>query len=190
MIQNWSQHIKTLSEQLSPLIGAFRRCTRLSNHLAKQVYNCVLLSKIQTNINIWSGCGVTKLEIIKTLMYRALRTLFKLNFNTNRKEVYEISKAMSLESLIEMNNCKLVFKLKNGFLKSNINLELQSESHGHFTRRRADIQITKSRTNNMNKGVLNLAICSFNKLPEDLKTEKDLKKFLCKLKKHIELTSQ
>jgi hypothetical protein len=182
---SWSNHVDELCKKINPLIGAFRRCPKLQNKLAKMVYESFVKSRITGIVVIWSNGPQYLKDRTYSLIIRALRSLFKLNWDVSREEVHRISETKSLRAVINISSCKLIYKICNNMVKSNLKPASNAEFHGYPTRNRSNLRIMASRTDQMRKGVLNTAVTIFNELPQRIKNLKNYLKFKSSINNHF-----
>lgn len=179
---SWSHHIDELNKKLNPLIGAFRRCSKLPPETAKNVYEAFVTSRISSILTIWSNGNKNIKRRAYSLMTRAIRCLYKLNWRIKKEELHSITRTKSLESLINISSCKLIYKIQHGLIKNNINITERNEINPYPIRTSHNITMITSRTQQLSNGVLNSAIKIYNSLPQNIKKEKNLKKFCTNLK--------
>lgn len=105
-----------------------------------------------------------------------IKVILKKPFLTPSKELYS-SRFMSLQSLIKLEQCKYMFKIKNGFTKYNFDLKLNNEVHNYNTRSVTNINITNTKNKLVHNNLLKTIINEYNQIPTKLKTIKNANKF-------------
>ena len=85
--------------------------------------NKFILSKIRTNVLIWSICNEKLLNEIQILINRAIKAIYRLDWYTSSKDLLIISDSFSLKELISIERCKFIYKLQNDEIKHNIVLK-------------------------------------------------------------------
>lgn len=182
---SWTTHVDNLRKKIYPLIGAIRRCPLFPQHIRQQIYNAHIISRIRSSLTIWSLCNKENLDKIQKLMNRALKALYNLDWYTTLDDLLEITDSFSLEELIKIERCKFIFRVQHDNIKNNITLIRHEERHRYPTSSRRNFVTNASKTNNMKKGILNLSITEFNKLPLSIKNSSNFIIFSQEIKKHF-----
>jgi len=103
------------------IVGAIGRCPKLSEHVAKLVFYSHIQSK-RYLIPVWSqGCKYIT-NTISILINRAIKILYRLPYDYPTTQLYYTSNLPSVEQTIFLENCKLIYKLSNNLMKSNLKL--------------------------------------------------------------------
>lgn len=118
-------------------------------------------------------------------MTRALRALYKLPWNCRSRTVYESTNSRRLTHLIEISKCKLIYKIKNNLMKTNIRLMNNSEIHNFNLRNNNNIHISSSRTNRLKNSPIHSSAVVFNSLPPEIQQERSFFKFKTRLKAYF-----
>lgn len=181
----WQHHTDYLVKKVNPIIGAIRRCSKFPIHIAHQVYNCHILSRIRSNLVIWSICKEECKNKIQVAMNRSLKALFGLDWYTPLVELVETLNTFTLNELIKIERCKFAFKIGNNKIKSSIKLNRHGELHRYPTRNRQNFATLKSNHDYLAKGIINSAINEFNNLTAEIKRISNLTKFNKDLKEYI-----
>lgn len=140
----WECHISKIKNAIFPLIGAIKRCSKFPKNIARQIYNAHILSKIRSNILIWSICKENYLNEIQVMMNRALKSLFRLDWYTPSNDLLKITDTFSLKEIIFIERCKFMYKIDNNIIKHNINLEKNYEFHRYPTRNKNNFRLKES----------------------------------------------
>lgn len=164
---SWYTHIANIEKRIYPLIGAIKRSSNLTPKVAKLIYNAYILPHIRYNISIWSSCSQSLLTKLQTLMNRALKTLFRVNWFTPRQDLIQQTDTLSLSEITFLERCKTMFKLKNKLLKNNIELINNNQVHSYHTRRGNMLRYFQGNT--LMQRSINYSINCFNELPNNIK---------------------
>lgn len=136
-----------------------------------------MLSKIRPNILIKSLCSSNALNSIQVMTNRVLKILYNVDWFTPSKELLITGKTFSLEELLKIERCKLIFHIANKELNSNIILTRHKEVHRYPTRKRKKLIQYPSKTNRMTNGIIKRALKEF-KLPHHIKEAATIKRFV------------
>lgn len=179
-------HIDDMCKKVNAITGAIRRCPKLPINIGKLIYNSFILSRIVTNIIVWSICSAYLLDRVEIALCRSLKAIFRFNWFMSREDVHRESFTKSLETIKKIEKCKFAFKIKNKKMKSNIELQTGRQVNPRYPIRSAgNIRTLKGRTDKITKGTINSAITTFNALGDEIKKELNFNKFVNLLKKKL-----
>lgn len=184
---NFEEHVKNLTAKLVPIIGALKRCNYMEEHLSRLVINAFVISRIRRNITLWSQCSKELLKKMQVLFTRVIKILFKIPALTPTQEVFEKTGFLNLNQIIFLDKSKFIYKVKNGLMKNNVELEVVGSNHNIPLRNRGQLTTMAGRTKKMGKSLLVSAIECFNKIPTNTQTASSLSVFNSKLKKYVKL---
>lgn len=187
---NWNNHLESISNQITPFIGAIKRIAyRLPVNLLKNLYFAFIQSKLSYMIPIWGTCPKYKLNKLKTLQNKAIKIVLKKPRLTPTTELYN-DMFTPISNILFYNQCLYIYQTKNEMMRSNIEYRTNTEVHGYRTRNGNNLHTKLTRSNTGANSVANAAIKEFNKLIEDIRSERNINKFKIKLKKHLYINTQ
>lgn len=164
------------------IVGAIGRCPKLSEHVAKLVFYSHIQSKIRYLIPVWSqGCKYIT-NTISILINRAIKILYRLPYDYPTTQLYYTSNLPSVEQTIFLENCKLIYKLSNNLMKSNLKLQTNASIHNYNTRSAEHYRLAAPRTERGKRDVMFNGIKIFNSLPNNIKYAPNLRLFNKRLK--------
>lgn len=163
---NWSKHLEHINNKIVPMLGALARCAAYLNHSNRTlIYNAYILSNLRYLIAIWGTMGSVKFKKLQRLQNKAIKILHRIPYLTPTTYLYRETKLNPLPYILELEQCKLIYKIINHKQKSNSEFIFNEQVHTHNTRGINDIHLTASRTNKGLYNPLTQAIVTFNKLP-------------------------
>ena len=85
----WKQHINTLSQKMSGIIGLLWRIRHfLSDNMKILFYNSYILSCMDYCLSIWGGAPKYILKKLSKLQKRVARIILKAKFDTPSSEIF------------------------------------------------------------------------------------------------------
>lgn len=121
---------------------------------------------------------------MQTLQNKVVKVLFVLDYGTPTDTVYQITRILQIQSILEIEQCKHVYKITNNQLKCNIPLISNNQIHSLETRNHHHIYLTITRTNVALNNPLARCIETFNALPARIKNKDNYSSFLKGLKRY------
>nr|CAH7713322.1 unnamed protein product [Callosobruchus chinensis] len=183
---SWTQHINKINDKIVAMISIIFKCR---NYLTKRtkgmIYNAFFVSHFRYLLPVWGTCSKTNFDKVQILQNKVLKVLYNYERLTNSNKLYTELHTFNLSALLQIEQCKLIFKILNKQQKSNTVLILSNQVHNYETRIINNIYQINTRTN---LGVYNPIVSAskaFNSLPRDIKNIKKFSAFVTKLKKHF-----
>lgn len=181
----WDRHIDKIRISIAPYIFALKRTRRfLSRKTAEMIYFSHIHSHLTYAAPAWCGAKTTKLEKLRVLQHKALKTIFELPRLTSSNSLYN-DRFLCVDNIIKFELMMFMFKVINGLTRNNYVLTLVSDVHQHQTRQQANFYLTAFRTNMGNLNTMNAGLSLFNQLPVKLKNEMNPAKFKDGLRKYV-----
>lgn len=134
---------------------------------------------------IWGMGGKTEFHKAQILQNRILRILFNYDRLANTDNMYTELNVIKLDKLLELEQCKLIFKILHNQQKCNTEILVTRVLHNHETRSHNNLYQVPTRTNKGLNNPITDAIKSYNNLPHSLKNVYLYKNFVKKLKSHL-----
>ena len=126
---SWSPHVKNVQTKIKRNLGLLKRGrSLLSKHGLKNVYYAHIFSHVSHCISIWgsmiSANLLSKLRTQQNQCIRLLDTMLPLT------ELYTKYKILTIDNVIDLELCKLGFKLHNEMLPVNLTASLKVDARG------------------------------------------------------------
>lgn len=184
-IMSWDNHVDKIKKCITPYIFALNRTRRLlSRKTAEMIYFAHIHSHLTYAAPAWCGTRTTKLEKLRVLQHRALKTVFGLPRLTPSSSLYN-EKYLCVDNIIKFELIMFIFKVINGLTRNNYVLTLVADVHNHETRQQPNFYLTTFRTSMGNSNAMNMSLTLYNRLPAALKNELNLMKFKMRLKAYL-----
>ncbi len=122
---------------------------------------------------------------IKTLQNKILKILFKQNFLKPTVDLYRDLELRQIQEILKIEQSKLVYKILNNQIKTNITIKISDQVHSYNTRNNTNIFTEFSRTNIALFNPIKRAADTFNSIPSSIRTVKSYPKFVSIIKKQF-----
>ena len=193
---DWNCHINNLVNKLKRNLHLLSQGKNLmDSHTLKLIYHAHLESHILYGLPVWgSMCSQEQIYRVEKAQRKAVKQIKKhCSFKTACKEL----RILSFENLINLELCKLGYKLTNKLLPINVIQCLQEDyqnkqlvkKHRYPTRNKAELNIPIYNKTSHARSFLVRSISLFNKLPNSIKLKSNLSSFTYHCKMHL-LTSE
>ncbi|KAJ6634212.1 putative RNA-directed DNA polymerase from transposon BS [Pseudolycoriella hygida] len=171
--------------RITPYIFALNRCRRfLTQKTAEMIYFAHIHSHLTYAAPIWGGAQTTKLEKLRALQHKAIKAVYKMPRLTSSKLLFN-ERYLCVDNIIKFEPVMFVYKVINGINRNNFVLTLVADEQGYETRQRQNFYLMPFKTSMGNLNTINVGLGLLNKLPVDLKIEKNLVRFKTGLKAYI-----
>lgn len=179
---NWSLHLNKISDKVVSMLSAlYRSRDYLSNKSKFQIYNAFFLTHFRYLLPVWGMCGEVNFNKAQILQNKILKILFNFDWLTSTNTIYLNLNLNKLRVILEIEQCKLVYKIINNLQKSNINITFYHDVHDHRTRSLNNVYQVPTRTNIGLKNPITDSIKKFNNLPHCIKDLSNYGNFVRKL---------
>lgn len=183
---SWKYHIQNLRTKISPLIGILYKIRHfVPLKYLKNIYFCLIYSKIQYLISIWGSAYRTNLTPLKKLQNKVIKCIHNLPSLEPTINLYQPRGYLDLKNIYKLKISVLIQSINFQIKNSDIKLLKSISIHQHETRQCNDFQIAKIKSNFGKRSILHEGINIYNKLPTFLKNIREIKKFKNKLTKII-----
>ena len=186
---SWSPHVKNVQTKMKHNLGLLKRgrCL-LSKHGLKNVYYAHIFSHVSYCISIWgsmiSANLLSKLRTQQNQCIQLLDTMLSLT------ELYTKYKILTIDNVIDLELCKLGFKLHNEMLPVNLTASLKLDArgkslekkHNYNTRKKKELNLPMTDKNNYLNSFLFQAIKRHSALPSIVKNCTNYRTFVNSLK--------
>ena len=135
----WKTHIQHIKIKISKNLGIIYKLRYLvSITLLKQLYYSLIYPYISYGIMSWGTACQTRLQTIKRKQNKCLRAIFFAPMNESATPFYQLLEIHELNSIFEIKDSTLVYKLRNSHPNlpsalSNL-ISVSSHVHNHNTR--------------------------------------------------------
>lgn len=181
----WNNHINKVKKKILPYIFAMKKVRKcLGVQSCWQIYSSYILSQLTYLVCIWGSAASTHLNVLKVLQNRAIKSIRRLPtlFPTIALYTY---KYLSLSDLYRFSLIFTIYKIKNGIIKSNIEIIPATNIHSHATRNRDRFYTNRPRTELASRHIFYAGIVNYNLLPNNIRNETIALNFKRKLKTYI-----
>ena len=185
----WTSHVKNVQMKMKRNLGLMKRGrSLLSKNGLKNVYYGHIFSHMSYCISIWgsmiSSDLLSKLRIQQNHCIRMLDTRLSLT------KLYAKYKILNIDNVIDLELCKLGFKLHNVMLPVNLLASLKVDArgktlekqHNYNTRNKKELNLPMTDKNNYCNSFLFQAIKCHSALPNTVKDCTVYRTFVNKLK--------
>ena len=179
---DWSTHLNKLYSKISCFIGVFYRTKHLIPYSCKHMlYYSLVHSHLSHLIVIWGYSSSYKLQPLKTVQNRIIKTLFNLPHRTHTTNVYTHTKIFPLSLQLKLNSAMLIHKLINKKIHTTTDIKLNKDVHNYNTRNNNKPYILQRNTSSFGiNSCLSRSIQFYNSLEENI-TNSSTKSFKSKL---------
>lgn len=182
---NFFHHIKDIKSKIVPFTFALRRMRHLiTEKTALLMYYGYIQSRIMYMSPVWSAAPKYLIESVEIAQRKALRVVFKKNWDCSRTELYS-RQILPVSSLCNLSSNLLMFKIINHTAKINIELQYVHEIHNYPTRTRDLLVLPSYNTIFCYSNFFIRGLDCFNQLPAIIKKQVAISRFKTKLKEHL-----
>lgn len=183
---NFSEHIKTIKQKINSICFYLRRnAFMMNNNTRYQIYYAYICSHISYLSAFWGLTTKNHIHELQIAQNRLLKILFNKPFRTNTQELYINLKLLTIDEIIKLNSVKLIYKIANNILLTNINFLHNYNVHQHNTRSNQQLHILPATTNIVQRKITCKAASWFNELPMSVRETRTLPAFTKEVKKVI-----
>lgn len=186
---SWSMHIQALRSQLSPYLFVLRNAKYvLSRRIKLSLYYSYIHSHLSYLVSIWGYAKASHLRQLQIIQNKAIRSLFWQEYrrgDNNTQGLLRKYRIPNIEQLTLIDSLLLIFKVKNGLIRNNMQLTTFEEVHDHDTRNKRDFIIPRTRTSLLYNSIFAKGLTQFNALPRELKNIGDILQFKKAVKNDI-----
>ena len=168
----------------------FRLCKYIDSHVLKLLYFTLILPYIMYGIEVWGSTFGYIMNRVLVCQKRAVRSIFKLPYDAHTSVFFKVINSLRVGDLHKYQLALSVFKTLYMGQNRNFAISLTRgiSNHDHNTRRNLNFILPRYRRSRSQHSILYQAIKFWNKLPQDLYTNKSLSVFRQKLRTFL-LTS-
>lgn len=187
---HWDSHINNVCSKISSISGVINRIgNAVDSGTLKSIYYAHVNSHLAYLTPVWGNAATeVLLNALQVAQNQSLRSLFRTDYYANGLSTVEIRKKhkiLSVRQNIKYNTAMLAFKIKNGLIKSDIQLNLVNQRHTYATRNATNMQQPRFRTNSGKYMTTRIIAIEYNNLPINIQNcnsnysfKKNVKEFL------------
>lgn len=178
---DWSDHIHSVMSKINSASYALRKLNKIMPRTVLwHFYNACIMSHVSYLNPVWNTAGQNKLHSLKICINRSIKIILQLPRLYPTIFLYN-SCRLPLEMYNTFSTIFLIFKIKNHLIKSHVTLNYIDTN----TRQKNNFFVESVRTATGAKNIFINGLKMYNKLPNELKTEKSISGFKSKLKKYL-----
>lgn len=183
---NWSEHITYVIKKMSSMIGALYKCRNyFTNKTRTDIYNAYFASHLRYLLPVWGTCGTVNFNRAQTIQNKIIKILFSIDRLTHTSDLYKMVNIFDIHKLLELEQCKHVYKVINKKQKCNTQIIFADSIHSYNTRQCDNIYQFNVHSNRGLNNPISQACGSYNRLPDVLKNCNIFPKFVRLLNSHI-----
>ena len=186
---NWKAHVENLLNTLSPYLFIFKR-TRYaiprSTRLA--LYYSHFHSHMTYMISLWGYGNKTQLQQLQIMQNKVIRNLFWQEYHrgiVNTASIYRMNNILQVEQLIKYDSNLMIYKIKNNYIRNNMELRTFEHQHSYHTRNRTNFILPNTRLDILRNSMFARGLSEYNSLPQDVKDMQRVQDFKRNMKNMI-----
>ena len=189
----WTEHIKKLKTKLLSKLGLLTRSKRfLSAHAMKNLYYAQIHSNISYAISMWgpmaNHCLINQIQTVQNKAVSCIEPGLKPNL------LYCKHKILTVDLMINLELCKLGYRMTNNLLPEPLCHALQTDHHKrstaklhHYeTRNKLILNLPRASHSRYRNSYLFKAISVYSKLPTEITNQPKLCNFTSKCKVYLQ----
>jgi hypothetical protein len=166
---SFSFHVYELQKKIVSFMFALKRIRGLiSEQTALILYFSYIHSRLSYMNCVWSVIPKFLMDSIEIIQRKALRIVFCKDKLCSRTELYS-EKILPISLQCKLSSAILVFKMINGSVKLNFQMQYMNQRHRHATRNAANIVIPRTYTQLGAANFFVRAFTDFNSIPLEIK---------------------
>lgn len=182
----FTDHINKINSKIRFLITQFRR---IGPFLTPQVrillYNSYVKSHLTYLSPFWGLGSRTDIDRLQRTQNRVVKYLYNINFWTATDQVYKQTNLLKITEIVLHESLKLIYRIINGQICTDIVLTTNAELHSHQTRQRYNTHITTNANNLARRRLTHQAIIWYNALPQEVKQSVNISAFKRQTRQYI-----
>lgn len=185
---NWKKHISCIESKISKAIGImYRTKNKLDENALKLLYSTMILPYVSYCSEVWGNTFNKNLKCLKTLQKRAIRLIGKIGYRDQTSQTFSRLNVLKLDDIIKVNTCAFVYQAQNNNLPFNVQKRYipVKRVHDYGTRNCKNLFKSRPQKNIRSRCISVKGITLFNKIPDNIKLARTVKKFKQKIKSQI-----
>ena len=185
---NWNAHIKHISNKVSKSIAILRILRDVfPKHILKMLYLTLTYPYFNYCNLIWGTAYKTNLNPLILLQKKCIRIICRAGYLDHTDPLFKATKLLKLGQIYNLSCAKFIYNCYNSNTYSNFRVRLiqNSQIHNHNTRISSNLRTPFERLESGTHSFLIRGINIWNKLPDYIKSAKNIIYFKCCLKKLI-----
>lgn len=171
---NWLPHIQMVKNKVSKFIGVLYRISNYVSSATKlKIYYAYVHSQLTYLNTIWGSACDKNIKLIQVLQNKCMKIVYKLPRLTPSSTLYNNS-ILPIRYLYRYETSFLIFKINNQIIKFNRQFTLNNQIHSYQTRIVNNLRSIFSKNNVTKCSLFNQGVLIYNKIPNSLKTTKNV----------------
>lgn len=176
---NWNSHVECIMQKISSGLYALRKMQKLCDtKTLKSIYFAYIHSNIAFGISLYGATSINNLNSILKSQKKAIRIILNLKNSSSVRDHFISLKILTVYGLY-IYETVLGVKLNLG------NLQLLGDFHNYNTRHRNELAVPSHNLQIYTKKPQYAGTKFFNHLPQNIKSEQNLRTFKRKLKEYL-----
>ena len=188
----WTEHIRNNRDNLLMVLNqraaAVRKISKVSDfRTRKMIAEGIYISKLSYLIALWGGCGNGLKKALQITQNKVARIVTKLPWTTTTSVLLHQCGWLSVNQMVFYHSVLLLFKVKLQGYPEHL-LDMHKENEYAYRTRQADsniLKVKKARLEVSKSGYRWRAADHFNRIPKEIRDEKCVRIFKCKVKTWI-----
>ena len=186
---SWTSHVKNVQIKMKRNLGLLKRSRNLlSKHGLKNVYYAHIFSHMSYCISIWGS--MINANLLSRLRIQQNHCIRLLDTRLSLSELYNRYKILTIDNVIDLELCKLGYKLQKEMLPVNLTAALKVDAkgkslekkHNYNTRKKKELNLPIAEKNAYVNSFLFQALKCYSALPSREKDCTNYKTFVNSLK--------
>ena len=173
----FSAHVNYIGKKVRSKLGLLRRVGEdLTPYARCNIYKAIIAPQFEYCASLLIGISDYDLRYLQKLQNQAMRIILRCNRRTKIKDMLEALKFMNIKQRIEYNVYIMIFKMVNRlcpeYLANSINYVDNIN-----TRQKNNLYTNRCKTSEEQRTIMYKGFSMYNKLPTNIKNEKELPRF-------------
>ena len=174
----FNQHVKSLCNKAARQLNAFKRISKNLNTSEREVvYNCFISSVFNFCPLVWHFCNKADYDKVEKINERALRLVYN-EHDMSYEELLLTKKKLSMRKIRMLNFATELYKIKNGYSVSNMEI-FDKQKHVPYNLRRNKLNVVPA-VNTSHYGTQSFRYFSshlWNQIPDQMKSANTINRF-------------
>ena len=185
---SWNEHIKVCKSRLASALYAINKVKHLVPMRALlNIYNTLVYPHLSYGIILWGNTYQTYLNNIIISQKKIVRSMLNMGYTDHTHPLFFELKLLKFVDIYRLEVAKFMFSYTHMALPEPLSnlFNYTTNVHDHQTRQSEAIRANFFRTTTADKSALNTGPDIWNKLPDYIKTKRNIKSFAHGVRKYI-----
>ncbi len=181
----WNEHIENITTKINQRLGVLRRIKEyLDLNTRRVLYTSLVLRLFDYGDVIWGDKNnAVLMNSLQVLENKAAKLILDKHPRYSSTETLGELKWSTLATRRHNHRCTFIYKCMHGLIDFDFDLAKNEDVHYHYTRRRSDLHLPRTKTNKGKQRLTYQASMDFNNLEQELKNATSLSNFKNLLKR-------